>query len=364
MQLSNRIEKLEESGIRKVFDLSTSVGKDAINFSIGQPHFKTPFELKKAGQTAIRNNFNAYMPTKGYLPLREKIAIKLDRDNDIKADKNDIIITAGVSGALFLLFSSVLNKDDEVILPDPYFVLYAEVLKYLGVKIVLHNTYPDFRLQANKIEQLITKKTKLIIINSPNNPTGIVYDQSELEELKEVAEKHDLLIVSDEIYEAFDYEKKFFSIGSIYKNTITLNGFSKNLSITGWRIGYAHGPSEIIEAMNKLQMYSFVCAPSFAQRAVSQVMDSGIPVFDYKKNRDYLYSELKDKYELNVPEGAFYAFIKVPKNIDNFYDRLIKKKLLIVPGDVFSGNNDYFRISFALDFDLLKKGIQVLKDLY
>ncbi len=234
MQLSNRINKIEESGIRKVFDMATSIGSDAINLSIGQPHFKTPFELKKAGQTAIRNNFNAYMPTKGYLPLREKITIKLDRDNNIQANKEDVLITAGVSGGLFLLFSVVLNKGDEVILPNPYFVLYAEILKYLGVKIVLHNTYPDFRLNAPKLEKLVTDKTKLIIINSPNNPTGVVYDQSELEELAEVAEKHNLLVVSDEIYEVFDYKKKFFSIGSTYKNTVTLNGFSafNMLSIT------------------------------------------------------------------------------------------------------------------------------------
>jgi aspartate aminotransferase/aminotransferase len=363
MQLSNKVNRIKESGIRKVFDMATSIGPDAINLSIGQPHFKTPFELKKAGQTAIRNNFNAYMPTKGYLPLREKIASKLNKENDIQADKEDIIITAGVSGGLFLLFSSVLNKGDEVILSDPYFVLYTEILKYLGVKIVLHNTYPDFRLKADKLEKLITKKTKMIIVNSPNNPTGIVYSQSELEELAQVAEKHDLLIVSDEIYETFDYKKKFFSIGSIYKNTVTLNGFSKNLSITGWRIGYAHGPSEIIEAMNKLQMYSFVCAPSVAERAVSQTMDADIPVFDYTKNRDYLYSQLKDKYELSLSEGAFYAFVRVPEIIDDFYDKLIDQKLLIVPGNVFSDNNDYFRISFAVDFELLQKGVKILKNI-
>ncbi len=363
MQLSNRIEKIEESGIRKVFDMAMSLGKDAINLSIGQPHFQAPLELKKAGQAAIKNNFNAYLPTKGYLPLREKIALKLKKNNNIQAGKEDIIITTGVSGGLFLLFSSVLNKGDEVILPDPYFVLYKQILKYLGVKIILHDTYPDFRLKAKNLEKLINKKTKLIIINSPNNPTGTVYDQSELEKLAKIAKKHNLLVVSDEIYESFDYEKKFFSIASIYKNTVTLNGFSKNLSITGWRIGYAHGPNEIIEAMNKLQMYTFVCAPSIAQRAVSEVVDNNISIFDYKKNRNYLYNELKGKYELNLSEGAFYAFVKIPKKINNFHNKLIKKKLLIVPGDVFSDNNDYFRISFAVDFETLKKGIKILNDL-
>lgn len=368
MQISNRVKKLEESGIRKVFKLAMQGGDDLINFSIGQPHFAAPESLKKAAKQAIDDNYNTYMPTQGYLPLREKIAKKLNDKNSISASTEDVMVTSGTSGGIFLLFSSVLNEGDEVILPDPYFVLYKQVLDFLGVKTVLLDTYPNFRLDSEKIEELVTDKTKMIIINSPNNPTGVVYTKEELEGIAEVAQKHDLLIMSDEIYENFDYDKKFFSIGSIYNKTITLNGFSKSHSITGWRIGYVHGPAEVIAAMNKLQMYTFVCAPSFAQVALAECfkLDSLEKEFAaYKKKRDYLYENLKDKYELSIPEGAFYAFVKIPNKYkeENFVQKLFEKKLLVVPGDVFSNCNNYFRLSFAVDDEVLERGVSILNSI-
>lgn len=360
MNISKRLNTIEASGIRKVFEKSLAMGDKAINLSIGQPHFPVDERLKRYAQEAIADNFNAYMPTMGYLPLREKIAKKLNAENNIDADVEDVMITAGVSGGLYLLFASLIDPGDEVILPDPYFVLYEQVLKYLGAKIVLHDTYPDFRLHAERLETLITPRTKLIIVNSPNNPTGMVYSETELRELAAIAAKHDLPIMSDEIYEAFDYDKKFFSIGSIYKNTITLNGFSKNLAITGWRLGYAHGPKEIIQAMNKLQMYTFVCAPSFAQVAVARVMDELLEIYDYRPNRDYLYDELKNHFEFNKPEGAFYAYLRIPESRKDFISELDKKNLLVVPGDVFSGRGDYFRVSFAVNKNLLQDGLASL----
>ncbi len=363
MQISNRVNKIEESGIRKVFELATKGGNNLVNLSIGQPHFSTPISLKKVAKDAIENDFNSYMPTQGYLPLREKIVEKLFKRNKIKASVDEVIITSGVSGGIFLLFSSVLNKGDEVILFDPYFILYKQVLDFLGVKIILLDTYPDFRIDSKKLENLVTSKTKMIIINTPNNPTGIVYTQKELEGVAEVAKKHNLLIMSDEIYEEFDYDKKFFSIGSIYDKTITLNGFSKSHSITGWRVAYVHGNCEIISAMNKLQQYTFVCAPSFAQIALANDFEPKElkPEFDnYKKKRDFVYESLKNKYELNIPEGAFYAFIKIPKNRKDFIKEMLDKKLLIIPGDVFSLRDDYFRLSFAVTDEVLEKGIKIL----
>ncbi len=366
VQISSRVNKLEESGIRKVFELAAKGGDNLINLAIGQPHFSTPTGLKKAAQIAIDNNFNNYMPTQGYLPLREKIVEKLNNKNHIKASAKNIIITAGVSGGIFLLFSSVLNEGDEVILPDPYFVLYKEVLEFLGVKIVLLDTYPKFRIDSKKLEKLVTKKTKLIIVNTPNNPTGVVYSKSELEGVAKVAKKYDLLIMSDEIYEEFDYDKKFFSVGSIYDKTITLNGFSKSHSVTGWRVGYAHGPAEIIEAMNKLQMYTFICAPSFAQVALVnnfEPVELKQEFKNYKKKRDFVYNSLKNKYELNISEGAFYAFICHSRgggDPENFTKELLDKKLLVVLGNVFSKRNDYFRLSFAVSDEVLKKGVDIL----
>lgn len=364
MQLSNRVQKIEESGIRKVFELSANGGNDLINFSIGKPHFNTPESLKDAVKNAVYDNYNSYMPTNGYLPLRKRIVEKLNSENNIKAGLDEVMVTSGTSGGIFLLFSSVLNKDDEVILPDPYFVLYKQVLEFLGVKVVLLDTYPDFRLEAEKIEKLVSEKTKMIIINTPNNPTGIVYSETELIKVARLALKHNLLIMSDEIYEKFDYDKKFFSIGSIYDNTVTLNGFSKSHSVTGWRVGYAHGPKEIINAMNKLQQYTFVGAPSMAQVAISDNFKSEElkqEFKNYKNKRDFVYNGLKDKFKLNISEGAFYSFIKIPTDRKDFIKELINKKVLVVPGEVFSSRSGYFRLSFAVSDSVLEKGIDILK---
>jgi len=359
--LSKRIQKLEESGIRKIFKLATGNKGEYINLSIGQPHFSAPKKLKEAAKKAIDNDCNSYTPTAGLPKLKEQIAEKLKEKNNIKAEADDIIITAGVSGAIFLLMSAILDPEDEIIVPEPYFVLYKQVINFLEAKLVPLDTYPDFHIDVEKLEKLITSKTKAILLNSPNNPTGAVYPKQELEQIVKIAKKHKLLIISDEIYEKFDYENKFFSIGSIYKKTITLNGFSKSHSITGWRVGYAHEPKQIIEAMNKLQQYTFVCAPSFAQVALAEEFSPEIGELEnYKKKRNFVYENLKDKYELNVSEGAFYAFVKKPADRKNFVEECIKNKLLVVSGDVFSDRDNYFRISFAVDEKDLKKGIEIL----
>jgi aspartate aminotransferase/aminotransferase len=333
-----------------------------VNLSIGQPHFETPKALKEAAKSAIENNFNAYLPTKGILELRKKIAEKLQRENNIKASENNVIVTSGTSGAIFLLLSSIVDPGDEIILPDPYFVLYKEVLVFLGAKIIYLDTYSDFHIDSQKLKKIITPKTKAIILNSPNNPTGAVYGEDELRKVVDVAREHNLLVIADEIYEKFDYAGKFFSIGSVYENTVTLNGFSKSHAIPGWRIGYAHGPKEIIEAMNKLQQYTFVSAPSFSQVALlEEDADLSSKFESYKRKSEYVYENLKNTYEMNKPEGAFYAFIKNPKNSNDFVNEVIEKKLLIVPGSAFSKRGDYFRLSFAASNDALKKGVEILK---
>lgn len=363
MILSKRIGKIENSGIRKVFDLAASNKGEYVNFSIGQPHFETSLKLKKSAQKAILDNRNSYTPTKGILKLREEIAKELKDTRKITANPENIIITAGTSGAIFLLFSSIFDPGDEVILPDPYFVLYQQILNFLGVKIKYLDTYPDFHINMEKLEKLIGSKTKAIILNSPNNPTGAVYTKKEIKAIIRIAKKKNILIVSDEIYDTYDYDQKFFSSASIYEKTILLGGFSKSHSITGWRIGYAYGPSEIISAMNKLQQYTFVCAPSFAQYAMlgNVSVISKKEITSYKKKRNFVYENLKDLYELNIPKGAFYAFIKIPAGQKNFVNKLLKNNLLVVPGEIFSQKKGYFRISFAVPDEELKKGIEILK---
>lgn len=363
--LSKRVNKIKESGIRKFFDLAAEKKGEFIDLSIGQPHFPVSAGLKKAVKIAIDGSCNSYTSSAGRPDLRKKIAAKLRTENNIPAKPEEIIVTAGVSGALFLAFGACLDPGDEIIVPDPYFVFYKEILTFLGVKIVFLDTYPDFHIDDRKLKKLITPKTKALLINSPNNPTGAVYARPELEKIARLARKHNLLVISDEIYEKFDYNNKFFSIGSLYKNTLTLNGFSKSHAITGWRLGYAHGPQYIIEAMKKLQQYSFICAPSLVQAALETEMTLNIEkeTKKYQAKRDFVYENLKSKFYLNRPEGAIFAFVKIPKGKKNFLEKLMENKVLAVPGKVFSKRPDYFRISFAVDDKTLAKGIKILRRL-
>lgn len=363
--ISKRVQRIEESAIRKVFEMTASSDKDLLNFSIGQPHFETPKNLKnKIGEAALKN-FNNYTSTKGLQGLRDKISEKLNKKNSIKAEPDEIIVTTGVSGALFLTFGTLLDEGDEVIVPDPYFVLYKQLLNFLGVKPVYLDTYPDFHLKAKKIESLVGGDTKAILLNTPNNPTGAVYDKNELSEVAKIAEEYNLYIISDEVYEQFDYDNKFFSVGSIYNKTITLNGFSKSHLVTGWRVGYAHGPREVIDAMNKLQQYTFVCAPSTSQYALENEWNVDLSECTrlYKKNRDYLVKNLSQKYVFSNPAGAYYAYIKIPAHKEDFISELIKNKILVVPGEAFSLKEGYFRLSFAVEHETLKKGIETLNKL-
>lgn len=363
--LSKRINKIKESGIRKFFDLAAEKKGKFIDLSIGQPHFPVSAGLKRAAKRAIDNNCNGYTSSAGRPDLRKKIAAKLRTENNIPAKPEEIIITAGVSGALFLAFGACLDPGDEIIIPDPYFVFYKEILTFLGVKIIFLDTYPDFHIDSKKLKKLITPKTKALLINSPNNPTGAVYARPELEKIAKLAEKHNLLIISDEIYEKFDYDNKFFSIGGIYKNTLTLNGFSKSRAITGWRLGYAHGPRYIIEAMKKLQQYSFICASSPAQAALAQEINLSLDeeIKKYQIKRNFVYENLKGKFGLNRPEGAIFAFVKIPRGRKNFLEKLMENKVLAVPGKVFSKRPDYFRISFAVDDKTLGQGVKILRRL-
>jgi len=363
--LSQRINKIEESGIRKIFEIAANGGGEYVNLSIGQPHFGVSKKIKQAAIEAIRNDKNFYTSTSGINILKEKIIDKLKKENGITASLDEILVTAGVSGGLFLALSALVNRGDEVILPEPYFVGYKQILNFLGAKIKYLKTYPDFHISEEELKKSISPKTKLIILNSPNNPTGAIYSQNELKLVAAIAAKNNILILSDEIYEYYDYDNSFFSIGKIYKNTITLNGFSKSQAATGWRVGFVHAPKNIIKAMSNLQQYTFVCAPAPFQFALAKAgsrQNIRKHIALYKKNRDYIFDELKNVYEIVKSAGAFYYFIKYPKQ-NKFFDKIIKHKILAVPGNVFSENDDYFRISFAVPHEIVKKGVDVLKSI-
>jgi aspartate aminotransferase len=360
--LAERTGLIDASGIRKVFALAADL-KDPINFSIGQPDFDVPQQIKDAAVDAIAHAHNRYSQTIGEPALQGKITENLKQRYGWQDP--DILVTSGVSGALLLTFMSLIDPGDEVIIPDPYFVIYKHVINMLGGKCVFVDSYPDFKLPVEGIEKAITDRTKLLIINSPANPTGIVYSDDELKAVADVAKRNDLLVMSDEIYDEFCYDLKCPSIVDHYEKTLLVKGFSKSYAMTGWRMGYAAGlgpVKELIEQMTKIQQYTFVCAPTPFQFAAIAALDCDMTeqVNAYRKKRDTIYEGLKDKFEIIKPGGAFYAFVKAPIPATKFVEKAIANNLLIIPGNVFSERDTHFRISYATTDEKIQKGIETL----
>jgi aspartate aminotransferase/aminotransferase len=275
-------------------------------------------------------------------------------------------VTSGVSGALVLAILTCVNPGDEVIMADPYFVMYSHLVHLAGGVPVLVDTYPDFAPDAQKFADAITDKTRMMLVNSPGNPTGCVYSPEQLQDLADVASRHELLVVSDEIYDTFCYDQPFASMASFYENTLLMRGFSKSYAMTGWRIGWCTGPAAILEKMTMLQQYSFVCAPSMAQAgaltALQQDMSSFVDV--YRRKRDMVVEALGDSFGLVKPGGAFYAFVPAPGgDATEFVSRAIQSNVLVIPGSVFSARDTHFRISYATDDDRLAEGLGILRDL-
>lgn len=360
--LSRRTKEIEASGIRKIFDLAANL-EQPVDFSIGQPHFDVDPDIKQEAITAIEQGFNKYTPSGGIEELKQKIRLK---EPELFENGRNIIITAGVSGGIMLSFLALIDPGDEVLIPDPGFVSYKHVVRMAGGTPVFFDTYPDFRLHPERIAPCITDRTKLLILNSPSNPTGIVYTDDEIEEAARLCRDHSIIPVSDEIYRSFSFDGKALSILTRILDAVILRGFSKDYAMTGWRMGYASAPAALINEMTKLQQFSFVNAPSFAQKACIKALD--IPVADrideYRRKRDLVYRELKDTYEMVQPEGAFYCFPKVPRGTGTeFAEKAIKTNLLLIPGNVFSLQDTHFRISYAVTQENLEKGIDILKTL-
>ncbi len=363
--LAQRVKQIDASGIRKVFALAAKL-KDPVNFSIGQPDFNVPDDIKKAAIAAIEKNQNKYSQTAGDPRLLRTIAEQVRREYGWEKPK--VLVTSGVSGALLLTFLSLINPGDEVIIPDPYFVIYKHIIRLIGGKCVFIDSYPDFKLPVEQIAQAVNDKTKLIILNSPANPTGAVYSEQAVKAIAQIAAEKDILVMSDEIYDQFCYDAPCASIGRYYDKTLLLKGFSKAYSMTGWRIGYVAGQEAVgpvIEEMTKIQQYTFVCAPTPFQQAAITALDCDMTdyVTAYKKKRDMVYSGLKDKFEITRPGGAFYAFVKAPgwvQTATEFVEKAIANNVLIIPGNVFSERDTHFRISYATTDEKIAEGIDIL----
>lgn len=362
--IADRTKAFDSSGIRKVFDLAAKM-KDPINLSIGQPDFDVPDEVQAACIDAIQHKKNGYALTQGMPVLREKLQQQVDAEYGHANRK--VFVTSGTSGGLVLALMSLVNPGDEVIVFDPYFVMYEPLVSLVGGKPVIIDTYPDFRIDLNKVKEAITPKTKLVILNSPGNPTGVVATKAECEGLAKLCAEKNVALISDEIYRKFCYDAPFASPASTNEQTIVIDGFSKSHAMTGWRLGFVHGPAEVIDTMIKLQQYTFVCAPQPVQwaGAVAMEVDTQPYIDAYRAKRDRIVAGLSDLYELSVPGGAFYVFPKAPQGMlgTDFVAKAIENSLLIIPGNIFSKRNTHFRISYAAEDRTIDRGIEVLRRL-
>lgn len=361
--ISDRMHKIDASGIRKVFDLAAKM-QNPINLSIGQPHFDTPEPIKQALYDAVQAGKNAYSQTQGIAPLIEKIQADVDRTYG-HADRK-VFISSGTSGGLMLALSTLVNPGDEVIVFDPWFVMYKHLTTLAGGKVVQIDTYPDFRFDLDKVRDAITDRTKVILCNSPANPTGAVASEDELRGLAELAREHDIALISDEIYKAFCYDRPFVSPAKWNDQTIVIDGFSKSHSMTGHRLGWVHAPEFVVRQMLKLQQFTFVCAPHPVQWAglVAYDYDVSDRVAEYRRKRDFMLSELKNDYEIAGAGGAFYIFAKAPWGTGTeFVTEAIRNNLLIIPGNVFSSKDTHFRLSYAAEDATLERGVEVLRRL-
>lgn len=361
--ISDRLHNIDASGIRKVFDLAASM-TDPINLSIGQPHYDTPQEIKDALCQAVADGKNAYSQTQGIAPLLELLQSDVEARYD--HSNRQAFVTSGTSGALMLALCSLVNPGDEVIVFDPWFVMYKHLTTLAGGNVVQVSTYPDFRIQMDAVRSAITDRTRVILFNSPANPTGAVASAEEVRALAELAAEHDIALISDEIYRLFCYDDEFRSPAEWNEETIVIDGFSKSHSMTGHRLGYVHGPDFVIQQMMKLQQFTFVCAPHPVQWAgvTAWDLDMSGRAEEYRAKRDLIISELQDDFEIHGGQGAFYLFLKAPWGTGTeFVAEAIRNNLLIIPGNVFSEQDTHFRISYAAEDDTIKRGAEVLRQL-
>jgi aminotransferase len=268
--IADRMSQIEASGIRKAFEMSRSM-KDPINLSIGLPDFDVADPVKEAAIEAIRAGRNAYTLTQGLPQLRDRIQEGVDAAFG-HADRR-VMVTSGSSGALVLALCTVVNPGEEVILFDPYFVMYNNLVALAGGRSVLVDTYPDFRIDVDKVARAITGRTKCVLVNSPNNPTGAVIGAEEMQALAQLCRRRGVLLISDEVYRSFCYDGPFATPATWNEDALIVDGLSKSQGMTGWRVGFAHGPARIIAEMAKLQQFSFICAPSMVQHAAVVALD-------------------------------------------------------------------------------------------
>ena len=382
MELNQNLKKIKPSGIRKLFDLAQN-RKDIISFGIGEPDFITPDHVREAAKQAIEEGYTHYTPNAGFADLREALSQKLNDFNHIPVKSEEVLVTSGGTQALFSAFYVLLNPGDELIIPDPGFLVYdSQVILAGGNPVFLPIREENhFQIDPNELEKMITTKTKAILLNSPSNPTGMVINREILEKVAGIAKEHNLFIISDELYEDILFDgRKHLSIASLpgmKERTISIFGFSKSYAMTGWRIAYITCPEFLIQEMIKIQQNTAVCPNSVTQRAVlyglQNPRETKLSIDNmrqaYQKRRDVImkgFSEI-DGFECLSPEGAFYAFpniTKTGKNSEELSMYLLDEcGVVTVPGNAFGQYGEgYLRFSFATSVDMIKQGMEKIKE--
>lgn len=377
MRLSDKVMNIKPSGIRKFFDLVNEM-KDVISLGVGEPDFETPWHIRDEGIYTLEKGKTFYTSNIGLKDLRVAICNYLNRTQGIfyNPDK-EIIVTTGGSEAIDLVLRAMINPNDEIIIPEPSYVSYVPCTILAGGNPVIIDLNEDngFRLTASQLEDAITAKTKALIISFPNNPTGSIMEKSDLEAISEVIRKHDIYVISDEIYSALTYSGKHVSIAGIdgmKERTILINGFSKAYAMTGWRLGYACGNAEIIREMNKIHQYAIMCAPTISQYAAAEALNNGDDDIvsmrnSYNQRRRFLMSAFKEmSLKCFEPFGAFYVFPCIKEfgmTSEEFAAKLLEEeKVAAIPGNAFGESGEgYLRISYAYSIDKLKIAAERLK---
>jgi aminotransferase len=372
--ISKRVADLKPSGIRKFFDIAATM-KDVISLGIGEPDFTTPKPILEAGIRSLQGGETHYTSNSGKLEVRQAVANNLSKLYGITFDPvNEVILTVGVSEALYLVMTTLLDPGDEVIIPTPCFVSYqAEVILAGGVPVEIPSRMENsFQLDPDQVRAAITPRTKIIFVGYPANPTGAVASSEVLREVAEIAEQHDLIIVSDEIYDRLVYGGPHVCLpalsDSIKKRTVLLGGLSKDYAMTGWRIGYAAGPEDIIKGMVRVHQYTIMSAPTMAQDAALEALTNGEKFVDemvseYDRRRKLIVGGLNKLGLTTVePRGAFYAFPKISASgmdDDMFAEKLLlEEHVAVVPGNAFgAGGEGFVRCSYATAYEKIEEAL-------
>jgi aminotransferase len=375
--LAKSVENLKPSGIRKFFDLAANM-EGVISLGVGEPDFITSWTVREAAILSLEQGNTSYTANAGLLELREKIARYMRNGYDMEYDpESEIIVTVGASQALDISLRAIVDPGDEVVVAEPGFVSYVPLVQLAGGTPVTIETKPEngFKLTAEELEEAITDRTKAVLLCSPNNPTGTVLEKENLEALADVIRRHDLVVLSDEIYSELAYDRGHVSIASLEemrKRTIVINGFSKGFAMTGWRLGFICAPAEIAVPLLKIHQYAMMCASTPAQYAAVEALDKGMgDVLEmkrsYRHRRHYFVDSLNEMgLVCHLPGGAFYAFPSVAEtglSSEEFAEKLLlEEKVAVVPGNVFGkGGEGHIRCSYASSMEQLQEAVKRMK---